>query len=200
MSKIENTFKKILLCFAAVIAIYLAIGFYGGYRCMRVPVYQTVMADFEVVQQAGQTNARSEMLYEMQKFIDKYEIKTLSCFLFEGSPQRAATYDILMVGNISTDADFSEYASEKQPLKSNQRLFSTLKLCGAEPQESEDCLHVNHFLFDASVFVYRNYLIFQVVTSSPKYLRRDEEKQAFLEQHIAPRKNCERDSMESANK
>ena len=148
------------------------------------------MTDFEVVQRGeGITAARSEMLYEMQKFMDKYEIKTLNCFLFQGGPNRRNNYSILMVGNISADADFSEYALEKYPLKSNLQLFSTLKLCGAEPQENEDCLQVNHYLFDAWTYIYRNYIILQMAIFNPTVLRSDEEKQAFLEKHIAPRKN-----------
>ena len=196
MSKIGNVIKKALLGFAVSIAVFIVllfvsgifIMFYEGDRCMRVPVYQTVMTDFEVVQQEGQTAARSEMLYEMQKFMDKYEIKTLNCFLFQGGPNRRNNYSILMVGDISADADFSEYALEKYPLKSNLQLFSTLKLCGAEPQENEDCLQVNHYLFDAWTFVYRKYIVLQIVTVNPTCLRRNEEKQAFLEQFIAPRK------------
>ena len=192
MSKIGSVFKKVVLCFAVFIAVFLASGifilFYEGERCMRVPVYQTVMTDFEVVQQEGQTAARSEMLYEMQKSMDKYEIKTLNCFLFQGGPNRRNNYSILMVGDISADADFSEYALEKYPLKSNPRLISALKLCGAEPQENEDCLQVNHYLFDAWTFVYRKYIVLQIVTVNPTCLRRNEEKQAFLEQFIAPRK------------
>ncbi len=192
MSKIGSVFKKVVLCFAVFIAVFLASGifilFYEGDRCMRVPVYQTVMTDFEVVQQEGQTAARSEMLYEMQKFMDKYEIKTLNCFLFQGGPNRRNNYSILMVGDISADADFSEYALEKYPLKSNLQLFSTLKLCGAEPQENEDCLQVNHYLFDAWTYIYRNYIILQMAIFNPTVLRSDEEKQAFLEKHIALRK------------
>lgn len=198
VSKFGNVFKKVLLGFAVFIAILFVSGifimFYEGDRCMRVPVYQTVMTDFEVVQQEGQTAARSEMLYEMQKFMDKYEIKTLNCFLFQGGPNRRNNYSILMVGDISADADFSEYALEKYPLKSNLQLFSTLKLCEAEPQENEDCLQVNHYLFDAWTYIYRNYIILQMAIFNPTVLRSDEEKQAFLEKHIAPRKKYERDS------
>ena len=194
MFKIGNIIGKALLCFAAFIVVVSAIGFfwliYDYNRCQRVPVYQTVMTDFEFVQQAGQTAARSEMLHKMQKeYIDKYEIKTLKCFLFQGDPNRRNIYSILLVGNISADADFSEYASEKYPLKSNPRLFFTLKLCGAEPKENEDCLLVNHCLFDPFLtYIYRNYIILQIVTFNPTCLRRNEEIQAFLEQFIAPRK------------
>ena len=121
MSKMGNIIKKVLFGFAVFIAVFFAIGifdfFYENARCMRVPVYQTVMTDFEVVQQAGQTASCSEMRYEMQKFIDKYEIKTLKCFLFQGAPNRANYYSILMLGDISAGADFSEYALEKYPLK-----------------------------------------------------------------------------------
>ena len=184
--------KKALLCFAVFIAVWLAIGifilYYEGERCQRVPIYQTVMTDFEVVQQEGQTAARSEMMHEMQKFMDKYEIKTLNCFLFQGGPNRRNNYSILMVGDISADTDFSEYESEKYPLKSNPQLISALKLCGAEPLESEDCLQVNHYLFDAWTYIYRNYIILQMAIFNPTVLRSDEEKQAFLEKHIAPRK------------
>ena len=208
MSKKGNIIKKVLLCFAVSIACSLfllfASGifflFYEGDRCMRVPVYQTVMTDFEVVQRGeGITAARSEMLYEMQKFIDKYEIKTLNCFLFQGGPNRRNNYTILMVGDISADADFSEYELVKYPLKRNLRLFPTLKLCGAEPQESEDCLQVNHYLFDAWTYIYHNYIILQIDPFNPTVLRSDEEKQAFLEQFIAPRKKYERDSTDSAH-
>ena len=189
MSKIGNIIKKLLLCFAVFIAVFFASGifilFYEGDRYMRVPVYQTVMTDFEVVQQAGQTASRSEMLYEMQKFLDKYEIKTLNCFLFQGKPNRL--YTILMVGDISADADFSEYAFEKHQLECNLRLFSTLKLCGAEPQESEDFLQVNYY-FDAWTYIYRNYIILRINAINPTVLRSDAEKQAFLEQFIALRK------------
>ena len=122
MSKMENIIKKVLLVFAVFFAIGIFILFYGN-RCMRVPVYQTVMTDFEIVQQEGQTASRSEILYEMQKFMDKYEIKTLNCFLFQGGPNRRNNYSILMVGDISADADFSEYALEKYPLKSLHQVF-----------------------------------------------------------------------------
>ena len=190
--QIGNIIKKALLCFAVLIAVFFAIGifslFYEGARCKRVPVYQTVMTDFEVVQQEGETAYRSEMLHEMQKFIDKYEIKTLNCFLFQGDPNRRNYYTILMVGDISADADFSEYESVKYPLKSNPRLFSTLKLCGAEPQENDDCLQVNHYLFDVLTYIYRNHIIFRIVTVNPTCLRSDEERQAFLERFIAPKK------------
>ena len=204
MSKKGNIIKKVLLCFAVFISVWFALGicimFYEGDRCMRVPVYQTVMTDFEVVQRGeGITTARSEMQDEMQKFLDKYEIKTLNCFLFQGGPNRRNNYSILMVGDISADADFSEYASEKYPLKRNLHLFSTLKLCGAEPQENEDCLQVNHYLFDAWTYIYRNYIILQINPFNPTVLRSDAERQAFLEQFIAPRKNDERDSTDGAN-
>lgn len=203
MSKKGNVIKKALLGFAVSIAVWFALGifilFYEGDRCMRVPVYQTVMTDFEVVQRGeGITAARSEMMDEMQKFIDKYEIKTLNCFLFQGGPNRRNNYSILMVGDIAANADFSEYELVKYPLKRNLRLFSTLKLCGAEPQESEDCLQVNHYLFDAWTYIYHNYIILQIDPFNPTVLRSDEEKQAFLEQHIAPRKKYERDSTDSA--
>ena len=192
VSKFGNVFKKVLLGFAVFIAILFVSGIfimlYEGDRCMRVPVYQTVMTDFEVVQQEGETAYRSEMLHEMQKFIDKYEIKTLKCFLFQGDPNRRNYYTILMVGDISADADFSEYESVKYPLKSNPRLFSTLKLCGAEPQENDDCLQVNHYLFDVLTYIYRNHIIFLIVTVNPTCLRSDEERQAFLERFIAPKK------------
>ncbi len=191
MSKIGNIIKKLLLCFAVFIAVFFAIGifflFYNSYRCTRVPVYKTVMTDCKVVQQEGQSKGRTEMNQELQKFMDNFGIKTLNCFLFQGHPQRPV-YCILMVGDVPANADFSEYAPKKYALKSNKRLFSTLKICGDDPRENEFCLKLEYCLFDTWVFVYRNHIVFEIVTENPTFLQRDEKKQAFLEQYIAPLK------------
>ena len=172
-SKLANAVKKVLIGLAVSIAVLFALlfvvgiptMFYTSYKSLRVPIYQIVMTDFElVVQPEGiSDNLRSELQQELQSFIDKFEIKTLQCFVFKDHPNRP-TYCILMVGRIPADADFSEYAPEKHPLKRNIMLFSTLKLCGAEPQESEDYLE------------------------NPTVLRRDEQKRALLEKYISPRK------------
>ena len=89
-----------------------------------------------------------------------------------------------MAGCIQADADFSEYAPEKHPLKRNTMLFSTLKLCGAEPQKSEDYQELNGCFFDYRVFTYHSHVIFEKVTGNPTFLLRDEQKRAFLEKYI----------------
>ena len=188
-----NVIRKISIGFAVFVAVLFAIGivslFYNSYKCTRVPIYQTTMTDFElVVQPEGiSDNLRSELQQELQSFIDKFEIKTLQCFVFKDHPNRP-TYCILMVGRIPADADFSEYAPEKHPLKRNIMLFSTLKLCGAEPQESEDYLELSGCFFDYRVFIYHSHIILEKATWNPTVLRRDEQKRALLEKYISPRK------------
>ena len=196
-SKLANAVKKVLIGLAVSIAVLFALlfivgiptMFYTSYKSLRVPIYQVVMTDFElVVQPEGiSDNLRSELQQELQSFIDKFEIKTLQCFVFKDHPNRP-TYCILMVGRIPADADFSEYAPEKHPLKRNIMLFSTLKLCGAEPQESEDYLELSGCFFDYRVFIYHNYIILEKATWNPTVLRRDEQKRALLEKYISPRK------------
>ncbi len=188
--------KKILIIFAVSIPVLLALLFivgiptifYRSYKSQRVPIYQTVMTDFVVMSRAGENDdIRSEMQRELQKFIDGFGIQTLNCFIFLGHINRP-TYCILMVGQIPADTVFSEYAPEKHPLKRNTMLFSALKLCGAEPQERDDYLELNGCLFDYRVFIYRSHIILQKDTWNPTVLQRDEQKRAFLEEYICPRK------------
>ncbi len=196
-SKLANAVKKVLIGLAVSIAVLFAllvvVGiptiFYTSYKSLRVPIYHTVMTDFElVVRPEGiSDDLRSELQQELQSFIDKFEIKTLQCFVFKDHPQRP-TYCILMVGRIPTDADLSEYAPEKHPLKRNIMLFSTLKLCGTEPQKSEDYLELSGCFFDYRVFIYHNYIILEKATWNPTVLRRDEQRRALLEKYISPRK------------
>ena len=196
-SKLANAVKKVLIGLAVSIAVLFALlfvvgiptMFYTSYKSLRVPIYQIVMTDFElVVQPEGiSDNLRSELQQELQSFIDKFEIKTFQCFVFKDHTNRP-TYCILMVGRIPADADFSEYAPEKHPLKRNIMLFSTLKLCGAEPQESEDYLELSGCFFDYRVFIYHSHIILEKATRNPTVLRRDEQKRALLEKYISPRK------------
>ena len=204
MSKMDKITQKILLCFVVFIAVFFVIGigslFYNSYKS-RIPIYQTVMTDFELLVGAPEKRndgSYSEMQHELQDFIDKFEIKTLHCFVFHDS-HRATNYSILLVGTLPEEADFSEYTSEKHPLKKRPWIFSALKLCGAEPKENEEYLELLYCFFDYWVYIYHNQIIFEKATVNPTALRSDDEKREFLEQYIVPRKKHERDSAESAN-
>jgi hypothetical protein len=204
MSKMDKITQKILLCFVVFIVVFFVIGigslFYNSYKS-RIPIYQTVMTDFELLvgpPEGRSDGSYSEMQHELQDFIDKFEIKTLHCFVFH-DPHRATNYGILLVGTLPEEADFSEYTLEKHPLKSHPWLFSALNLCGTEPKENEEYLELLYCFFDYRVFTYHNRIIFEKATINPTALRRDDEKRKFLEQYIVPRKKHGRDSAESAN-
>ena len=199
MFKIGNIIGKALLCFAAFIVVVSAIGFfwliYDYNRCQRVPVYQTVMTDFEVVQwedeqwEEGKDNLRwwvSTQQRGLRKIIEAFEIKTFQCVIFQSHNLRPH-YRIYMVGDIPENTDFSEYRQEKYSLKNDKRLFHTLKLCGADPLESEYCMTLKDD-FKAFACTYRNRIILSVSCFSHTFLMNDAEKQACLEQFIAPRK------------
>ncbi len=190
-STLASVIKNLLKGFAISIAVLFAVGilaiFYRSYKSQRVPIYQTVMTDFEVMSRAGYNDEiRSDMQRELQKIIDRFGIKTLNCFLFLGHTNRP-NYSILMVGRIPADADFSGYAPEKHTLKRNIMLFSALKLCGAEPLERDDYLELYGCLCDYRVFIYRSYVILEKDTWNPTALLDDEQKRTFLEQYIRPR-------------
>ena len=97
-SKLANAVKKVLIGLTVSIAVLFALlfvvgiptMFYISYKSLRVPIYQIVMTDFElVVQPEGiSDNLRSELQQELQSFIDKFEIKTLQCFVFKDHPNR----------------------------------------------------------------------------------------------------------------
>ena len=199
-SKLVNVIKKISIGFAVFFAVLFVIGivslFYNSYKCTRVPIYQTTMTDFElVVQPEGRTDgSRSEEQHNLQNLIDKFEIITLQCFVFQGHPQRPS-YCILLVGTLPTDADFSEYSLEKHPLKSGERVFSALKLCGADPKENEEYLELRDYFFDYWVYIYHNQIIFETWANNPTYLLRDEQKREFLGKYIVPR---EKEAVENA--
>ena len=83
-SNIANVIKKLLIGFAVAIAVLFvllfAVGtltmFYTNYKCQRVPIFQTVMTDFEVVQlQEAKDDFRSDRQRDIQKIIDRFEIK-----------------------------------------------------------------------------------------------------------------------------
>ena len=193
-SKLVNVIKKISIGFDVFFAVLVVIGFvslfYNSYKCTRVPIYQTTMTDFElVVQPEGRSDdSRSEEQHNLQNLIDKFEIITLQCFVFQGHPQRPS-YCILLVGTLPTDADFSEYSLEKHPLKSGERVFSALKLCGAEPMENEEYLEFSHsFIFGYQIYIYHDRIIFVTWANNPTYLLRDEQKREFLGKYIVPRK------------
>lgn len=193
-SKLVNVIKKISIGFAVFVAVLVVIGFvslfYNLYKCPRVPIYQTVMTDFELLVGAPEKRSDgsySEMQHELQDFIDKFAIITLQCFVFQGHPQRP-TYCILLVGTLPTDADFSEYSLEKHPLKNHIYLFSALKLCGAEPMENEEYLEFSHsFIFGYQIYIYHDRIIFENVTGNPYFLLRDDKKREFLGKFIVPR-------------
>ena len=200
-SKLVNVIKKISIGFAVFFAVFVVIGFvslfYNSYKCTRVPIYQTTMTDFElVVQPEGRSDdSRSEEQHNLQNLIDKFEIITLQCFVFQGHPQRPS-YCILLVGTLPTDADFSEYSLEKHPLKSGERVFSALKLCGAEPMENEEYLEFSHsFIFGYQIYIYHDRIIFVTWANNPTYLLRDEQKREFLGKYIVPR---EKEAVENA--
>ena len=181
---LKKVIIKVWLCIAVVIAVVIGVLFvagvvllfYSGYRCQRVPVYQTVMTDVEIVPQEENDIYRSSKR-EFQELIDKFDIQTLQCFIFQGHPQRPF-YNIFLIGEIPAGTDFSELEPKNFPLKRNKMLFSALKLSGAEPVESEDCLDLSGFIW---LFVYRNRIVVSFVSGNPTFLKDDAEKQAFLE-------------------
>ena len=199
-SKLVNVIKKISIGFAVFVAVYFVIGivslFYNSSKS-RVPIYQTVMTDFELLVGAPEKRSDgsySEMQHELQDFIDKFAIKTLQCFIFH-DPHRATTYSILLVGTLPTDADFSEYTLEKHPLKKRPWIFSALKLCGADPKENEEYLELRGYFFDYWVYIYHNQIIFEKAMINPTALRSDDEKREFLGKYIVPR---EKEAVENA--
>ena len=190
-ARTSSGIKKVLLCFAIFIAAFFAIGFfwviYDSYRCQRVPVYQTVMTDLEVVQpKAGNNDLNSARQRMFSEIIDRFEINKLQCFIFQTHNLRPF-YGIYMVGEMPENADFSEYVQERHPLKHDTRLSSVLKLCEAEPLGSGECLQLSDDFLNV-FFVYRNLIILSTGSANQTFLRNDAEKQAYLEQFIAPRK------------
>lgn len=194
-SNIANVIKKLLIGFAVAIAVLFvllfAVGtltmFYTNYKCQRVPIFQTVMTDFEVVQlQEAKDDFRSDRQRDIQKIIDRFGIKTLQCFIFQTHNLRPF-YGTYMVGVIPENADYSEYRLEKHPMKKAKRLFNTLKLCGEDPLESEDYLESKDN-FMVGVYIYHNRIILSTGSANPTFLRNDVEKKAYLEQIIFPRK------------
>ena len=199
MSKIGNIITRALLCFAAFIVVVSALSFfwlaYDAKHRPLVPVYQTVITDFEVVQWEDMQGEEekdhlrwwiSRQQRGLRKIAEAFEIKTLRCFIFQTHNLRPH-YNIHMVGEIPENTDFSEYRLEKHSLKNNERLFNTLKLCGADPLESEYYLELKDD-FEVFVCIYRNRIILSVSWFSHTFLRNDTEKLACLEQFIAPRK------------
>ena len=182
---------KALLCFAVFIAIFFAIGIvlvvYDYYRCQRVPIYQTVMTDFDVVQQEEENDDfRPKRRRDIRKITDAFDIKTLQCFIFQTHNLRPF-YRIYMVGELPENTDFSEYRLEKHPLKNAKSLFHTLKLCEANPLESEDYLESKDY-FMVCVYIYCNRIILSTGSANQTFLMNDADKQAYLEQFIATRK------------
>ncbi len=213
-SKMANVIKKLLIGFAVAIAVLFALLFavgiitifYTDYKCQRVPIFQTVMTDFEVMQpQEAKDDFHSNSQRDIQKIIDRFEIKTLQCFIFQTHNLRPF-YRVYMVGVIPENADYSEYKLEKYPMKKDKRLFNTLKLCGAEPLESEDYLiSIDNFMGEADpleskdylilidnfmvgVAIYHNRIILCTGSANPTFLNNDAEKKAYLEQFISQRK------------
>jgi len=92
-----------------------------------------------------------------------------------------------MVGVIPENADFSEYRLVKHPIKKAKHLFNTLKLCGADPLESEDYLELKDD-FMGGVCIYHNRIILSTGSANPTFLMNDAEKKAYLEQFISQRK------------
>ena len=85
--------------------------------------------------------------------------------------------------------DFSKYSKKQYSLKENIRNFSALKLCGAEPEENDDYIELtgpinfNYY----SVYIYKNVIIFSLLTSNQTLLSNDVQKQAFLSKFLINR-------------
>ena len=74
-------------------------------------------------------------------------------------------------------------------MKENIRNFSALKLCGAEPEENDDYIELtepinfNYY----SVYIYKNVIIFSLLTNNQTFLSNDVQKQAFLSKFLINR-------------
>ena len=189
---------KILIGIGIGIVAFIVLGFgftiYLSYKGARVPVYQTVITDFEMQKPKVKVNAE-EMQSEMQKLLDTLGVKTLKCFIFHANPNRTV-YRIIMVGNITTpkDKDFSEYLHEEslylheESLLKDDTLLSTLELCGISPQQNKVYTKLTGLLPNASpIYINKNHIIFDQVVLSQKCLQNDEEMKAFLQQIIRHR-------------
>ena len=169
--------------------IVLGIGFisYLSYKGARVPVYQTTISDFEF-QQVSMNNKEyaAHVTSELNELTEVHGVKTLKCFIFHQNINRVV-YRIIMVGNLQTPADLSEYiTSEYQLNEVDIPLLSALEFCGISLQKNE-VLTQACVLPNMGVYICKNHIIFDRVVLNKKYLKSDEEMKVFLEQIIRPR-------------
>ena len=181
----------ILISLAAGVAILIGVGFgftsYLSYKGARVPVYQTEISDFEF-QQVSMNNKEyaAHVKSELNKLTEAHGVKKLKCFIFHQNINRAV-YRIIMVGNLQTPADLSEYiTSEYQLNEDDIPLLSALEFCGISLQKNE-VLTQACVLPNRGVYIYKNQFIFNQVVLRKKYLQNDEEMKAFLEEIIRHR-------------
>ena len=188
--KIVNTIF-ISLGVGVAVLIGSGIGFisYLSYKGARVPVYQTTISDFEFQQVSmNDKEYAAHVTSEMNELTEVHGVKKLKCFIFHANPNRTV-YRIIMVGNITTpkDKDFSEYLHEESLLK-DDTLLSTLELCGISPQQNKVYTKLTGLLPNASpIYINKKHIILDLVILSEKYLKNDEEMNAFLQQIIRKR-------------
>ncbi|MFA6998870.1 MAG: hypothetical protein GX280_02300 [Lentisphaerae bacterium] len=188
MSKFDKIIIGSVITFAGFFILGIGVIVYNSYKCARIPVYQTVITDFEIqpLKIKVSKDLHAEMLVEIQKIIEQFEIKTLQCFIFQGHSQRPS-YLVNMVGKISDNKTLANISEQKLPLNDHTILQATLKLCGANPKEDDSFFELN-VLWIHKILIYKNYIIISMSVSNPTYLNSDAEKQAFLEKFIRNKK------------
>ena len=193
MKTSEPSFIKILKWFGVFLVVFFTFGigiiFYQDYKNERVPIYQSTVTDFRLlIPKTEYTETHPEQQQELQKFVDSFKIRTLQCYIFQAHSQRP-NYFIYFIGRISPNEDFSKYSKKQYSLKENIRNFSALKLCGAEPEENDDYIELtepinfNYY----SVYIYKNVIIFSLLTNNQTFLSNDVQKQAFLSKFLINR-------------
>ena len=193
MKKSESIFIKILKWFGIFLVVFFTFGigiiFYQSYKNQRVPIYQTIETDFRLlIPKTEYTEIHTEQQKELQKFVDSLKIKAFQCYIFQAHPSRP-NYIIYFIGRILPNEDFSKYSKKQYSLKENIRKFSVLKLCGAEPEENDNYIELTGPLNFTCyrVYIYKNVIIFSLLTSNQTFLSNDVQKQAFLSDFLINR-------------